>query len=46
MEIGFQCFQAQLQTLINVYHYLDKLNYWLSANKIFQKKEVFVLHDN
>ena len=26
--------------------FLDKLNYWLSANKIFQKKEVFVLQDN
>ena len=25
--------------------FLDKLNYWLSANKIFQKKEIFVMQD-
>ena len=26
--------------------FLDKLNYWLTANKIFQKKEVLILLDN
>ena len=46
METGFQFFSSTTSNSNKFVSFLDKLNFWLSTNKIFKKKEVFVRQDN